>query len=78
MEAVFRQLYLTTPARRFAAGALATGGLLVSARPEAMFEDEQPRPWSMVVDSDETTVTPTMLPWWLAAGGVGLYLGLMY
>lgn len=77
-EQMFMTLGLTTPARRFAAGSLATGGALVALQPDLMFEDGQPRQWSALTSEADSAVSTTIVPWWMASVGVGAWLGMFF
>lgn len=77
-QQIFATLALTTPARRFAAGTLVTGGLLIALEPQIMFQDGQPKQWSMLVGEEDTDIGVTLVPWWMAAVGVGATLGLFF
>jgi hypothetical protein len=69
-ELPFYYLGLNTVTKRFAAGLLATGGILFATKPSSMFEqDGTPREWKLV--SNEPSAV--YLPWWtysLLVGGI--------
>lgn len=77
-QQLFTSLALTTPARRFAAGTLATGALLITMQPDAMFQDGHPKEWSLIIGEEDSDVGSTILPWWLAAGAVGSTMALFF
>lgn len=74
VELPFYYLGLNTPAKRFAAGAIMTGGVMLSIKPGAMFyEDGTPRPWSLTSKS----AGAVLVPWWTCPVFVGLVFAVL-
>ena len=64
-ERVFESIGLTQPWMRFLGAAGIAGGILLLTKPQLMFEGDQVRPWSLLVDAEESTVRPTPVPIWI-------------
>lgn len=72
VPAVLVSFGLGHPLTRFAVTTTAVGAGLVMYKPDLMFEGDAPRPWSVVVGSDESLpVKSTPTPWWLVAISAG-------
>ena len=63
------------PLKRFVFGAALTSVALYSIKPLYFFDSSgKERPWAAISKGDGT-VMPTNIPWWLAAGLAGTFLG---
>lgn len=67
IESAFMMAGLTTPSRRLAGVAAATGLALYIIKPSQFFAGSTPRPWSMWASEDMSALNPVPVPWWMAA-----------
>jgi hypothetical protein len=75
VDTVLTTAGLYTPTRRFLGVAALVGGILYYYKPDSMFFDGYPRPWSWMSKPGggggdhplNSVIPPTSLPWWLAA-----------
>jgi hypothetical protein len=76
LENALNAVGLRTPVMRFVAGAGVTGGILWGTKPALFFDASgNPRPWSLLETGPMRSETATILPWYVAASAIGLWLG---
>lgn len=62
--------------KRFFVGGLLGAFIITYVKPEFMFHEGRPRPWSMLVSDQDSDIPPTSMPWFMFAIGGAVLLGL--
>ena len=62
--------------KRLLFGGLLGAFVISYIKPESMFYEGVPRPWSMLVSEEDSEIPPTTTPWFVVAIGGALILGM--